>query len=218
MISVPNELDILPLFGTVIYPQTVVPLAVSQPATLRLLEGAAPAVAVAGGGHMLAVVALRAEQRRPEQPEAADCYHVGTVALVHRLLRLPDGTLRLAVEGLQRCMIESFMQGAVGLRGHVRLLPEASATAIDEALLAQVQTQGRELLGLIPTVNQELAQEIEEESDPQRLVYMLGLALLARRRLAERQQLLELPDLPAQLAYLSGLLDEEIRFFQRKTQ
>src|SRR6266536_3659471 len=82
--AVPEELAILPLFNVVIYPLTVIPLGVGQEQSIQLIDEAVL------GERMIGLVTLKSEQERPEHITPADFYEIGTAALVHRLLRLPD--------------------------------------------------------------------------------------------------------------------------------
>ena len=102
--NIPEELAILPLFNVVIYPQTVVPLAVGQDQSIKLIDEAVLSE------RMIGLVTLKNEQERPDPITAADFYEIGTAALVHRLLRLPDNTLRVAVQGVARIQIEEIIQ------------------------------------------------------------------------------------------------------------
>ena len=93
-LAIPTELPILPLRGVVVYPQTVVPLTIGQPRSIRLVDD------VVGKDRMIGLVA----SKRPELelPGPGDLYSVGTVATVQRLFRAPDGTIRMIVQGLSR--------------------------------------------------------------------------------------------------------------------
>src|SRR5262249_31809810 len=102
--TIPAELAILPLFNVVIYPLTVVPLAVGQEQSIKLIDEAVL------GERMIGLVTLKNEQERPDPVTADDFYEIGTAALVHRLLRLPDNTLRVAVQGVERVQIEEIIQ------------------------------------------------------------------------------------------------------------
>ena len=121
--NIPEELAILPLFNVVIYPQTVVPLAVGQEQSIKLIDEAVL------GERMIGLVTLKNEQERPDPITTADFYEIGTAALVHRLLRLPDNTLRVAVQGVARIQIEEIIQTEPYFRARVRVL---DATAGDD--------------------------------------------------------------------------------------
>ncbi len=207
-LHIPAELDILALSGVVVYPQTVVPMAVAQPQALRLLGGAD------GAPRLLGILTLRPEVGVPQSIQEADCFQVGTVALVHRLLRLPDGTLRVAVEGLERFAVEEFFASEQGLRARIRLLEDQdSAIAADDlsVLLQLAERAG----GLIAGFDQELLQALAEEQRPARVLAMLARVALAQRPLAERQQLLELANDPAGLQMLHERLAHDVARMER---
>jgi len=92
--TIPDVLPVLPLRGTVIFPLAVVPLAVNQPSSVRLIDD------IMRGDRLVALVARKSDS--PEEAEPDDCYRVGTAGVVHQLARGPDGVLRLVVQGLER--------------------------------------------------------------------------------------------------------------------
>src|SRR5512134_3928716 len=112
----PEVLPILPLRGVVVYPQTAVPLTVGQPRSIRLVDE------VVGGDKLVGLVASRNPEL--EMPGPADLFSVGTVATVHRLLRAPDGTIRLLVQGMDRFRLGEFVGEEPYLRARIELAPE----------------------------------------------------------------------------------------------
>jgi ATP-dependent Lon protease len=109
---VPQNLPILPLKNTVIFPQTVFPLVVQKPRSVRLIDDAVVA------DRMVALVALR----DPEVEEAApeDLYTIGTLAMVHRMARTPDGTLHIVVQGIERIRLGAITQRDPYMRGDIQ--------------------------------------------------------------------------------------------------
>jgi ATP-dependent Lon protease len=202
-LHIPTELNILALSGIVVYPQTVVPMAVAQPHTLQLLGG------VDGGPRLLGVLALRPEAGTPQHIRGADCFQVGTVVLVHRLLRLPDGTLRVAVEGLERFVVEEFLEGDQGLRARIRVLADLDSEIAADAL-AELRGLAERAGNLIAGFDQELLGALAEEQRPARVLGMIARVALAQRPLAERQQLLELANDRAGLSMVHDRLAQEI--------
>ena len=97
----PDVLPILPLRGVVVYPQTAVPLTVGQPRSIRLVDD------VVASDKLVGLVA--ATNPELELPGPSDLYKVGVVATVHRLLRAPDGTVRLLVQGMDRFRLGEFV-------------------------------------------------------------------------------------------------------------
>src|SRR3990172_3873567 len=112
----PDVLPILPLRGVVVYPNTAVPLTVGQARSIKLVDE------VVAGDKLVGLVA--ATNPDLETPGPADLYRVGTIATVHRLLRAPDGTVRLLVQGTDRFRLEEFVTEDPYLRARIELAPE----------------------------------------------------------------------------------------------
>ncbi len=101
-LEIPDALPVLPLRGgTVVFPLAVAPLTVGQERSVRLVDD------VMRGNRMLALVAQRGDE--PEQAGPDDLYSIGTAAIIHQLLRAPDGTVRLIVQGLERIRLLDFV-------------------------------------------------------------------------------------------------------------
>ncbi len=92
--DIPEELALLPIFNNIVYPMTIIPLAIGQEQSIKLIDDALM------GGRMIGLVSLRNTDARPEHVRPEDFYTVGCAASVHRLLKMPDGTLRVAVQGV----------------------------------------------------------------------------------------------------------------------
>ncbi len=100
LLTIPEDLPILPLRGVVVYPHTVVPLTIGQPRSIRLVDD------VAAKDRLIGLVASRKPEL--ELPGPGDLYEYGTVANVQRLFRAPDGTIRMIVQGLARFELGEF--------------------------------------------------------------------------------------------------------------
>ena len=100
---IPDVLPILPLRGLVVYPETAVPLTIGQPRSIRLVDEV-----VAGDNRLIGLIASREPEL--ETPGPDDLFSVGTVATVHRMLRAPDGTIRLLVQGIARFKVMEFVE------------------------------------------------------------------------------------------------------------
>ena len=207
--TIPEELAILPLFNVVIYPQTVVPLAVGQGQSIKLIDEAVL------GERMIGLVTLKNEQERPDPITPADFYEIGTVALVHRLLRLPDNTLRVAVQGVARIQIEEIIQTEPYFRARVRVLETIDGDDIEiQALMRNVISLAEQILLLLPNQSAELQSQIVNEDDPSRLAYLIAVSLLFRSSVAERQEILALNGVREKLARLAEILTRELSVLQ----
>ncbi len=200
-------MPILPLLETVVYPWTVVPLAITQPASLSLIDAA-----LAQDG-MVGLVARRGSTKGAEDP-LADCFRVGTIARIHRLLRLPDGSLRIAVEGLARFALGEIVQEEPWICAQVQILPDVITTLDIADLGEQVVSSVCTVLDALPGTSADIQAQIQAEDDFQRLSYLAAQAIMSRRPLAERQALLEQIDLINRLEHIATLASEELTLLQ----
>jgi ATP-dependent Lon protease len=203
--DIPRELAILPVFNIIIYPLTVIPLAVGQQQSIQLIDDAMV------GERIIGLMTLKNEQERPENITAEDFYHIGTAAVVHRLLRLPDDTLRVAVQGIERIEIEEIIQTEPYIRARVRVLPDEAQDDMGiQALMRNLVNLAGQILQLLPNPSEELQTQIINEDDPRRLVYLLAITLLFRSSVAERQEILVLTSVRDKLERLTEILNREL--------
>ncbi|HZU07992.1 MAG TPA: endopeptidase La [Chloroflexota bacterium] len=202
--SLPTELPILPLRGTVVFPLAVVPLQVGQPRSLRLLDD------VMRGDRVLGLVAQRRAEIENAGPE--ECYTVGTIARIVQLLRQPEGGLMVAVQGLERMRIVEWTQREPYLRARIQLAPDSvEQTTEIEALRRLVADQVRRLVALT-NLPEELASAVSELTDPRAMAYMVASSL--RMDLAARQEILELDSVTAKLERLARFLGRELEILE----
>lgn len=192
----PIDLPLLVLRGIVIFPPSVVPVAVSRLAAIRLVDDAVTA------GVIIAVSAQR--EQDPEQ-----YYAVGASARVHRLVRLHDGTLRIALQAIERVAIEQVTQREPYLRALVKHLPDRTDDPDVAVRMQEARERAWSLLDALPP-NEELRTQLESADDPRRLAALLASMFLVRASLAERQALLEIANVSERLARLSVLLAQEL--------
>ncbi len=209
--EIPEELPILPLRGVVVYPLTVVPLAVGQPRSIRLVDD------VVLGRKLVGLVA----SKRPEleEPMPEDCYTVGTLALIQRLLRMPDGTMRILVMGLERIRILEYTATQPYLRARVERHPETMSPGPElEALRRKTAELFARMVELVPGLPDQLGAMAMAVEDPKQLAY--AVATYLRMSLQEAQEILELDDVAAKLHKLIALLTREIEVLElgRKIQ
>src|SRR5437016_6092937 len=110
-LSIPSELPILPLRDTVLFPNSFMPLAVARESSVRLIDDAI------ANGKLIAVFTQRDAQ--VEEPTQADLYAVGTATHIHKMFKLPDGSLRLIVQGLARLTLDKVVAMQPYLRARV---------------------------------------------------------------------------------------------------
>ena len=137
--AIPSVLPILPLRGVVVYPMTAVPLTVGQPRSVKLIDE------VTRGKRIVGLVTSKDPDL--ETPGPDQLYRVGTAAAVHRLMRAPDGTVRLLVQGIARIRVGDYIQTEPYLKAQVTLSPETDETGIKiEALARATVEQFQKLL------------------------------------------------------------------------
>jgi ATP-dependent Lon protease len=200
---------VLPLRNMVVFPMAVAPIVVGQERSLRLVDD------VMRGNRLLALVTQRNPEARPAGPE--DLYRVGTAAVIHQMLRAPDGTVRLVVQGLERIRIIDFLRTDPYLVARVQPAPELEASGLEvEALSRTVRDLFRRLVALAPELPDELAGVVEEMAEPRQVAYLVASS--APMETAARQEVLEIDTIPAKLRRLVELLQHElaIRELQRE--
>ena len=203
--EIPDTLPILPLRGLVVYPQTAVPLTVGQDRSIRLVDD------ILTGDKLVGLVA----SRKPEldEPGPEDLYNVGTIATVHRLLRAPDGTIRLLVQGLQRFRMGEVVETEPYLKAKVELAPEIEESGLQvDALARNARDQFSQIAELIPSFPEELVSSIGALVDPLETAYTIGN--FQRMELDDAQELLELDSVEAKLRKLVGILVRENQVLQ----
>jgi ATP-dependent Lon protease len=204
-VEIPDELAILPLRGMVVYPVTAVPLNVGQARSVKLIDDAVLEKKIVG--------LVASKKPELEEPGPDDCYTVGTAAAVQRLLRLPDGSVRLIVLGLERIRIESYTAISPYLKAKVLRATETLEESVElEALRRKAIELFSRLVELIPGVPEELAGMAANIEEPRQLVY--AIATYIRIDLADAQQVLELDDVTAKLRKIVSLLTHELEVLE----
>ncbi|MBA3468143.1 MAG: endopeptidase La [Herpetosiphonaceae bacterium] len=202
---IPTEMAILPLFNTIVYPMTVIPLAVGQPESIHLIDDSMV------GERVVGLMTIKNEDERPSPVTPADFYHIGTAAIVHKLMKLPDGTLRVAVQGLERIEIEEIIQTEPYYRARIRIVPDvvAAGDSVEtEALMRSIVALTTRIAPLIPQFPEELLAAVVNEDDPRRLAYLV--ASYVRMSIADRQNVIAEPDVETKLRKLNEVLSREL--------
>lgn len=211
LLSIPDELPILPLRGLVVYPQTAIPLTVGQPRSVKLVDD------VVGGNRLVGLV--MAKDPDLETPGPDDVHQVGTLASIHRLFRAPDGTIRLLVQGIARIEIDDYVATEPYLKARARPLPETVEDSLEvEAMIRNVIDKFTQLADLVPNIPSELVASALNVDEPLQLVY--AVATYIRMELDRAQNLLELDSTEEKLRVLMDVLGKEIEVLElgRKIQ
>jgi len=196
-------LPLLPLRGTVVLPTTLVPLAAAQARSIRLIDD------VMAGDRRVALVM----QKDPTLAEGAgpdDILEIGTISSIHQMMRVPDGSMRLAVQGLDRMRILEVIQEEPYLLARVQRDPEEIEDSVEvQALGRNTVDLFQRLVSLVPHLPDELVTAaLNVDDDPRRLVYLVSSNL--RMEPTERQDLLEIDALKDKLTSLNAFLTKEL--------
>ena len=200
---VPEQVPILPLRDTVLFPQAVLPLGAGRESSVRLLEDAVR------GNRLIGVFTQR--DASTEDPQEADLHRIGTLATVHKVLKQPDGTVRLVVQGLHRIRIVEMSHLRPYLVARVAEEPELAPPAGDletEALARNAASLFRQVVELSPMLPDELATVVQNVTQPDRLGDLIA-ATLPVLTTQSKQELLETSDVKARLARLVAVLTKE---------
>ncbi len=204
-VKTPEILPILPLRGVVVYPQTAVPLTIGQSRSIKLVDD------ILAGNKLVGLVASRNPEM--EEPGAEDLYEVGTVANVHRLLRAPDGTIRLLVQGIERFRLGEVLENEPYLKAKIILAPEIEENNLKvDALARNARDQFSQIAEMIPSFPDELMSSISSLLDPLETAYTI--ANFQRMELHDAQELLAIDSTEAKLHKLVSLLSRENQVLQ----
>ena len=199
------QFPLLPLRDVVVYPQIVQPLFVGRPKSIKALE-----VAMANDKQVLLVAQKNASD---DEPGADDLFSIGTIATILQLIRLPDGTVKVLVEGIARAMIKTVMHDNEHFKAETKQLQTAEVSDKESGLLIRsLLSQFDQYVQLSKKIPPEVMTSISSIDDPGRLVDTIASHMSLQ--LEEKQNLLELPALPARIEHLMALIESEIDLFQ----
>jgi ATP-dependent Lon protease len=208
LLSIPPELPILPLRDTVLFPNSFMPLAVARESSVRLIDDAI------ANGKMIAVFT----QRDPavEEPKQEDLFRVGTATHIHKMFKLPDGSLRLIVQGLARLTLDEVVQTEPYVRARVSTAPDdlkdADRLEID-ALARNIKTNFQQVVSLSPLLSDDLQTLAMNITEPGRLADFIASSL-STISTAVKQEVLETLDIRARLDSLNRILIKELEVLE----
>src|SRR5258707_8373636 len=209
--SIPDVLPVLPLKDTVVYPFAVQPLGVGQERSIRLIDD------VMRGNRLVVLVAQKSAET--EQAGPGEIFTMGTVARIARMIRMPDGTIQIIVQGLERVVIGEFTQIKPYLVAQVTVKPDMQEEDNEtEAIKRNVVNYFQRLVALVQNVPEGVAAATLNLEEPRQVVYVI--ATFVQMELELRQQLLELDSVRAKLEQMSNYLAHELEIFElgRKIQ
>jgi ATP-dependent Lon protease len=207
--ELPSTLPVLPLKETVVFPDSMTPLAIGQERSIQLIDD------VVGGDRLLALVTVSDEDA--ETPGWDDLHTIGTAAVIHKMIRVPDGTLRVLVQGIRRIRLERRVGDDPYLVGEFAEVPDRlEETKEVEALTRNVQTLFGKVIGLVPYLPEELQIAAANVDEPSALCNLVASTL--RLKTDEKQRLLEEADVEQRLRDISLILNRELEVFELGTR
>jgi ATP-dependent Lon protease len=201
IIEIEEKLPLLPLRDVVLFPHITVPLLVGRVASVNAIEEA-----VAGSRILFATA-----QKRPDvvDPERDDLYRQGTVVSVLQLFRLPDGTMRVLVEGLTRARVRRFLNADDYYMARIEIVPDEPAEGTEiEALMRSVAAAFNEYVHLNRRISDEVLLTVNNISDPTAFSHTVASHL--QIKVAAKQEILELDSAQERLNHLSLILHAEL--------
>jgi ATP-dependent Lon protease len=207
-LSIPAELPILPLRDTVLFPNSFMPLAVARESSVRLIDDAI------ANGKLIAVFTQR--DAAVEEPAQTDLFTVGTATHIHKMFKLPDGSLRLIVQGLARLKLDEVVATQPYLRARVSAATEGTNDAdrleID-ALARNIKTNFQQVVSLSPLLSDDLQTLAMNITEPGRLADFIASSL-STISTAVKQEVLETLDIRARMDSLNRILIKELEVLE----
>ncbi len=208
---VPAELPLLPLKDTVVYPLTVYPLVIGKEKSIKLIND------VTVGDKILGLTAQK--KIDIEVTGLTDMYSIGTMARILQMVKVPDGTLRVLVQGIERIGISGLSQTEPYIRARVRALPDKLDKSVElEGLMRGVSEMFQKMVSLSPNMPEELSSAALNIEDPRQLTYLISTNI--RLDLPQRQEILETDAVFDKLTKLLQYLNREVEVLElgRKIQ
>lgn len=204
MPDIPEELPILPLRETVVYPQMLIPLVVGREKSIKLVEDA-----LAGNK----IIGMCMQKTPVEEPTPDDIHKVGTVGIIVRSLRFPDNTLRLFVQGLQRIRIIEFTQTEPYFKAKVEVIEERVEKTVEiEGLMRNLLNLFQKMASLIPQFPEELIINAMNIQEPGKLADFI--AFNTNLNINEKQEILETIDIKERLQKVTYYLTRELEILE----
>jgi ATP-dependent Lon protease len=205
---VPAELPVLPLRDTVLFPNSFTPLAVARESSVRLIDEAVAA------GRMIAVFTQR--DASEEDPRQDDLHPIGTASHIHKMFKLPDGSLRIIVQGLARVRLDGLIASRPYLLANISEAPDQMADddrlEID-ALHRNIKANFQQIVSLSPLMSDDLQTLAANIAEPGRAADFIASSL-GSLSTATKQEVLETADVRARLDLLNRLLIKELEVLE----
>ncbi len=205
---IPDELPVLPLRDTVLFPNSFMPLAVAREASVRLVEEAN------ASGRLIGVFTQR--EAAVEEPMQEDLYPVGTATHIHKMFKLPDGSLRLIVQGVERIVLDRIAQARPYLRAAVTVAPDQRRDEDHleiDALQRNIKSNFQQVVSLSPLLSDDLQTLAANITDPGKLADFIASSL-ATIGTPVKQEILSTLDVRGRTDALNRILIKELEVLE----
>ncbi len=199
--EIPGALPVLPLRDTVVFPDTMIPLTIGQERSIKLIDD------VLAGDRLLALVTSKDAEVEVPGPELL--YPIGTVGLAHKMIKLPDGTMRILVQGLQRVHVDRFTQEEPYLAAEITKVEDVVSKSREvDALRASLLSVFSKIVALVPYLPEELEMAAANVEEPGPLAFLIASTM--RIKADDKQALLAESDVEKRMRALIGILTREL--------
>ncbi len=206
--QVPDDLPILPIRNTVLFPGVVIPITVGRKKSIKLVKNA-----YNSGNRIIGVVAQR--DNSADEPDTEDIYSVGTVAKIIKMLVLPDGNTTIIIQGKKRFKITQFIQEDPYIKANVKLIEDKFPSKKDQevkAIVGSLKEAARKILRLNPEIPQEAQAALDNIESTSFLTHFLSSNINAE--VADKQKLLETNDGLARAQLLLEYMLKDIQLME----
>jgi len=209
-LRVPKELPVLPLRDIVVYPFIIVPLSVSRERSIRAVDQAL------ADNRMILLVSQK--DSKVEEPSEKDLFNVGTVGVIMRMLKLPDGRIRVLVQGVCRAKVDDFMRGEQFTTAILTRIvePQVKATMEQEAMLRTVKKSLEKSASLGKAISSEVMVIASNLEDPGRLADLVASNL--DLKIEDAQAVLKMVDPVSRLKKVNDLLNKELELLNMQQE
>jgi ATP-dependent Lon protease len=203
-LQIPDTVGILPIKNTVIFPHTVMPLSIGEESSIVLVDEAV------SGSKIIGCVAMKdaSAERNPD-----NLYEYGTAVLIHKMMKLPDETVALLVQGIKKIKVEEYISIDPFFRARIRTFEEPDDLSTrGEAIFRNVLTQCQKLISLTPYLPDEMQAALINVDSAIRLVYLVASVL--KITMEEKEEILELGTVEQKLEKISEFLGRELEILE----
>ncbi|MBL0056553.1 MAG: endopeptidase La [Chitinophagaceae bacterium] len=208
--TIPEELPLLPLRNTVLFPGVVIPITVSRDKGIKAVNDAYKA------DKLIAVVAQK--DSTVEEPTVSDLEEIGTVAKIAKLIKMPDGGTTIIIQGRKRCKIEEISSDEPYFKARIKLLTETLSKDDPDfnAMVSSIKDLAGQIVNLSPNLPSEAAIILKNIENPSFLIHFVSSNLNAD--IKEKQSLLNISNIKARAELLMNLMQTELQYAELKNK